>query len=1454
MKKIHYLIIGLLCMMAQGAWAQTSVATEDELNNAVNNGGAKVSVKLTADIALSNYCEIPDDKEVTLDLNGHKLSRNLSGQTTCGNILRVTSDADLTIKDSAGGGTIKGGYDSHGGAICNYGTLTFEGGTITGCTGSSYGGAVYVVSGGTFTMSGGTIDGCTGDDGGAIYIQEGGTFTMSGGSITNNTCTNHSGGAINNHGTCTVSGGSITGNYAKNYGGGIGNFDNGTLTISGGTIKDNRAEIYYGGGVYTSKSITMSGTVVIKNNTVKENTNNLYLHGSNSVITCAAKFEDGTSIGISRDEGDYNKKFTSGFTDKNGSSTASDFFSADISGAKMTMSGGEAYLSTNDGVFYIERSWTGGNTDGHVVSTKKIATGVSSFSGAENVYSGWYLISGSKKYDSKRVNVSGEVHFILQDGCDLELTKGIYIKAGSHLRIYCQEGGSGKLRCTGGDGDNAAIGGNDGNQGGKLTVHGGYVKAHASSNNAAGIGGGNHGDSGMQAFTIFGGEVDAYGQSSAAGIGGGQQNNSDNHPVVKIYGGKVTAESEDYGAGIGGGEDRNGCDVYIYGGTVTAKGGAHGAGIGGGEDGSNKTTYIYGGTVTAKGGSQAAGIGGGRNRNGGTVYIYGGTTTATAGSEGSGVGGGDEGAGANVYIYGGTITAKNVEYGWAFGGGHNCNQNGSVTLGDNIQVRGGGTNGGLVSKDNRVSYLMSSGERTAMECTHESGLTYADKDESYHHVTCSYCNGWDEAHEKGDDAKCTKCGRAVPSRTLTFYESKSNGKGYSTTGTSYYVQEETEFTFPECTTVPSGKLFMGWEQCESAPSSITSDSGEGLIKPGTTITLELFSTDRNYYARYMNGVFSGGSGSEADPFQLSTADDINELLKAINNKGYDFKDFYLAMTADIDMSGESFTTIGTDDVNFNGNFDGQGHTIKGIAINKKSDYQGLFGYIGANGTVQNLTLDESSIKGASQTGTIAGRSQGTVKNCHVTSGVTVEAYGTDADGNKTSYIAGIVGYNKGTIEGCTSEATVSASSSYRVAGIAGYGGGTIKNDLFLGSSISGSKYVGAIVGQDYSTSMTSCYYAATNGLPKAAGTSSSSKDKNGAKAGYSVSSGTEGLTLSYGETTAAYDYDGIKAYSFGLLYGDKLYAASGASVNFNVGVPDGKMAANVTASAGTLVANEDESYTLVMTSSDAVITAEMEDMSLVSFTDGVDNTVVLATFDGETVNVEYDRELTTGENGESTAYTVCIPYDYDAEEYTAEEDDEDEDDDAATARRIRKAPEYDAVIKVFTLAAVDKEKQQFIFTDAPAFMPAGSPVVIVVYQGSIWLNADGVILNGMAGEGQPVYPSYEDFLNQGEDILGYWKGSFETFRAFFEALETTEVGTYKAMYQPEDGELQEFPAEIFADPIIIDGETVGISDATRLNDKGQMINDKWFDLQGRKLSAPAAKGVYIKDGRKFVKP
>ena len=48
-------------------------------------------------------------------------------------------------------------------------------------------------------------------------------------------------------------------------------------------------------------------------------------------------------------------------------------------------------------------------------------------------------------------------------------------------------------------------------------------------------------------------------------------------------------------------------------------------------------------------------------------------------------------------------------------------------------------------------------------------------------------------------------------------------------------------------------------------------------------------------------------------------------------------------------------------------------------------------------------------------------------------------------------------------------------------------------------------------------------------------------------------------------------------------------------------------------------------------------------------------------------------------------------------------------------------------------------------------------------------------------------------------------------------------------------------------------ETTGIGDAPRLNDKGEMINDSWNTLDGRKLSGePTKSGIYVRNGKKVI--
>ena len=221
MRKITLIAFALLCAFAPQAMAQTwtEVATNSELTSAITDGA---NIRLTADITLSAYLSIGNGstQTVTLDLNGYALKRNIAEAYADGHVIEVHSQGTLTVVDNNGGGIISGGRANNGGGICNYGTLYFQGDTITNCLAASQGGGIKNNSGATVTMSGGTILGCWGEDCGGIFNAAGGTLNISGGAITGNT-SNAGGGGVVNYGTATITGGTITGNHATTRGGGI---------------------------------------------------------------------------------------------------------------------------------------------------------------------------------------------------------------------------------------------------------------------------------------------------------------------------------------------------------------------------------------------------------------------------------------------------------------------------------------------------------------------------------------------------------------------------------------------------------------------------------------------------------------------------------------------------------------------------------------------------------------------------------------------------------------------------------------------------------------------------------------------------------------------------------------------------------------------------------------------------------------------------------------------------------------------------------------------------------------------------------------------------------------------------------------------------------------------------------------------------------------------------------
>ena len=219
---------------------------------------------------------VPEGTNITIDLNGHKIDRNLSAGISNGQVLYV--QGNLTIKDSEGGGVITGGFNAPsdnltygGGIFVEDGHLTLKSGSIEGnrVGGSTiYGIGVYVRNSGSFNMYGGTIKNhnfATATNaayvyGGGVCVNGASTFNMYGGVIENNTAMN-GGGVAAYYATGTVvniEGGIIRNNHAsgstptdktQNGGGGVFVQYSGDTYIKGGEICNNTSN-QYGGGVF----------------------------------------------------------------------------------------------------------------------------------------------------------------------------------------------------------------------------------------------------------------------------------------------------------------------------------------------------------------------------------------------------------------------------------------------------------------------------------------------------------------------------------------------------------------------------------------------------------------------------------------------------------------------------------------------------------------------------------------------------------------------------------------------------------------------------------------------------------------------------------------------------------------------------------------------------------------------------------------------------------------------------------------------------------------------------------------------------------------------------------------------------------------------------------------------------------------------------------------------------
>ena len=169
------------------------------------------------------------------------------------------------------------------------------------------------------------------------------------------------------------------------------------------------------------------------------------------------------------------------------------------------------------------------------------------------------------------------------------------------------------------------------------------------------------------------------------------------------------------------------------------------------------------------------------------------------------------------------------------------------------------------------------------------------------------------------------------------------------------------------------------------------------------------------------------------------------------------------LTADIDLTGKTWTPIGTESQPYIGTFDGGNHTITRLTIDlPDQDYVGMFSFIGKGGTVKDVTLEGVQIKGNAYVGGVAGYNYGgSLTNCTASGNVSGEYN-----------VGGVAGSNSGTLTNCTASGDVSGDR--QVGGVAGYNYSTITACYASGDVTGTTSYIGGVAGYNYGT-ITACY-------------------------------------------------------------------------------------------------------------------------------------------------------------------------------------------------------------------------------------------------------------------------------------------------------------------------------------------------------------------------------------------
>lgn len=201
----------------------------------------------------------------------------------------------------------------------------------------------------------------------------------------------------------------------------------------------------------------------------------------------------------------------------------------------------------------------------------------------------------------------------------------------------------------------------------------------------------------------------------------------------------------------------------------------------------------------------------------------------------------------------------------------------------------------------------------------------------------------------------------------------------------------------------------------------------------------------------LSAQFTAGDGTSEAPFQIQNKEQLAEVANNLSS--------HFILMDDIDLTGETWSQIGSFDQPFAGIFDGNGHKISGATINSNASlWSGFFGYL-SQGTIKNLHLENLTLTGNAIVGGLVGQiDNGVVKNCIVEG--TITSFDNIAGG-----IVGCIYNGGGSIINCIANVTVTTGPASLTGGaIVGQcnDNGIVQNCIARGAVSVGGRGAGII--------------------------------------------------------------------------------------------------------------------------------------------------------------------------------------------------------------------------------------------------------------------------------------------------------------------------------------------------------------------------------------------------------